>query len=132
MSVYWGKKMDIKLLFIIALAVHGIGHALGLMTFLDLGGMSVRSSILKSMGLDQGLIRSLSLIWVIPFIAFIASAWGLWTGSAWWNTAAWGGTIISVTYFILFWKSFPSNIPLQANIGNVVALAGLLGFLNIA
>ena len=124
--------MDIKLLYIIALAVHGIGHALGLTTFLDLGGMSVRSSILDSIGLDKGLIRALSLIWVIPFIAFIASAWGVWTGAAWWNTAAWVGTIISVTYLLLFWKSFPSNIPLQANIGNVVALAGLLGFINIA
>jgi len=114
------------------LAIHGLGHALGLMTFLDLGGMSVRSSILDSIGLDQGLIRALSFIWVIPFIAFIAAAWGVWTGAVWWDTAAWGGTVISVAYFILFWNSFPSNIPLQANIGNVVALAGLLGFINIA
>ena len=124
--------MDLKLLFIIALAVHGIGHVLGIMTFFDLGGMSVRSSILDSMGLNKGLIRALSLIWVIPFIAFIASAWGVWTGAVWWNTTAWGGTIISVIYFILFWNSFPSNVPLQANIGNVVALAGLLGFLNLS
>jgi hypothetical protein len=124
--------MDIKLLFIIALAVPGIGHAIGLMTFLDLWEMSVRSSILDSVGLEQGLIKSLSFIWVIPFIAFTASAWSIWTGAAWWNTAAWIGTVISVAYFILFWNSFPTNLPLQANIGNAVALAGLLGFIKIA
>jgi hypothetical protein len=110
---------------------HGIGHVIGLMTFLDLWGMSVRSSILDSMGLDQGLIKVLSFIWIIPFIAFIASAWGVWTGIAWWETAGWVGTMFSVVYFVLFWNSFPSNIPIQANIGNVVALAGLLDFINI-
>ena len=110
---------------------HGIGHVIGLMTFLDLWGMSVRSSILDSMGLDQGLIKVLSFIWIIPFIAFIASAWVVWTGIAWWETAGWVGTMFSVVYFVLFWNSFPSNIPIQANIGNIVALAGLLGFINI-
>ena len=122
--------MDIQLLFVIALAVHGISHTLGLMTFLDLRGTSVRSSILDSMGFNQGLVRALSFIWVIPFIA---SAWGVWTGAVWWDTVAWGGTVISVTYFILYWNSFPSIIPiLGINLGNVVALAGLLGFINIA
>ena len=125
--------MNIKLLFVIVLAVHGICHTLGLVTFLDLRGTSVRSSILDSMGFNQGLIRALSFIWVIPFIAFIASAWGVWTVAVWWDTVAWGGTVISVTYFILYWNSFPSNIPiLGINMGNVVALAGLLGFINIA
>jgi len=126
--------MDIQLLFVIVLAVHGICHAyLGLVTFLDLRGTSVRSSILDSMGFNQGLIRALSLIWIIPFIAFIASAWGVWTGAVWWDTLAWGGTVISVTYFILYRNSFPSIIPiLGINMGNVVALACLLGFINIA
>jgi hypothetical protein len=125
--------MNIKLLFMVSLAIHGIGHiVIGLMTFLDLWGMSVRSSILDLMGLNQGLIKALGFLWIIPFIAFIASAWGVWMGIAWWETAGWVGTITSVVYFVLFWNSFSSNIPIQANIGNVVALAGLLGFINIA
>ena len=113
------------------MTAHGLGHIIGLMTFLDLWEMSVRSSLLESMGLNQGVIKVLSFIWVIPFIAFIVSAWGVWTGVAWWETMGWIGTVISVIYFVLFWNSFPSNLPIQANIGNIVALAGLLGIIKI-
>ena len=124
--------MNIRLLFTIAMAVHGIGHFIGLAVFLNLGGMSVRSSILDSMGLNQRLIMTMSFIWIIPFIAFIAVAWGVWTGATWWNSVAWGGTAVSVIYFIFYWGSFPSNVPIQANIGNIVALVGLLGLLKLA
>ena len=124
--------MNIKLIYTLAMAVHGVGHVIGLMIFLNFGGMSVRSSILDSMGLNQGLIRTLSLIWIIPFVTFIAVAWGVWIRATWWNTLGWGGTAISVIYLILYWNSFPSNIPIQANIGNVVALVGLLGLIKLA
>ena len=120
-----------KLLFVIALTAHGVGHVIGLMTYLDLWGMSVRSSLLESMGLDQGLINVLNFIWVIPFIAFIASAWGVWTGATWWETTGWIGTVFSVLYFVLYWNSFPPNMPIQANIGNIVALVGLLGIIKL-
>jgi hypothetical protein len=123
--------MDYKQLFIVALAMHGIGHVIGVIVFLELWEMSVRSSILDSMGLGQGLIKALSFIWIIPFLAFIASAWGVWTGAIWWETIGWVGTVVSIIYFVLYWNSFPSNIPIQANIGNIVALAGLLGIINI-
>jgi len=124
--------MDTKLLFIVALAAHGLGHVIGLMTSLDLWGMSVRSSLLESIGFNQGLINGLNFIWLIPFVAFIASAWGIWTGATWWQTTGWIGTVFSVLYFVLFWNSFPPNIPIQANIGNIVALAGLLGIIIIS
>ena len=124
--------MDNKLIFIIALAAHGIGHVIGLMTHLELWGMSVRSSLLESLGLNQGLVKGIQFIWIVPFIAFIASAWGVRTGVTWWETTGWIGTVISVIYFILYWNSFPSNMPIQANIGNIVALAGLLKIINIA
>ena len=91
-----------------------------------------RSSILDSWSLDQGLIKILSFIWILPFAAFIAVSWGLWTGANWWSNVAWGGTAVSVIYFILYWNSFPSNVPIQANLGNIVALAGLLGIIKIA
>ena len=124
--------MVAKTLFVIALAAHGIGHVIGLFTYLEIGGMSVKSSILVSLSMNQGLVKSLSFIWIIPFITFIASAWAVWTGAAWWATIGWIGTVVSLAYFILYWGSFPSNIPIQANIGNVVALAGLLGFISIS
>jgi hypothetical protein len=123
--------MDYKQLYVIALAMIGIGHIIGGMVFLDLWGMSVRSSILDSMVLGQGLIKALSFLWVIPFLAFITSAWGVWAGAIWWETSGWVGTVGSLIYFVLYWNSFPSNIPIQANIGNIVAPAGLLGFINI-
>jgi hypothetical protein len=124
--------MDNKLLFVIALAAHGLGHVIGIMTYLNLWGMSVKSSILESIGINQGLVKGLNFIWIIPFIAFIASAWGLWVGVAWWDTIGWVGTVFSVLYFVIYWNSFPSNIPIQANIGNIVAIVGLLGLIKIA
>jgi hypothetical protein len=122
----------VETLFVIALAAHGIGHVIGLFTHLEIGGMSVKSSLLNSLGITQGLIKLLSYIWIIPFITFIASAWAMWTGASWWAVTGWIGTLVSVAYFILYWNSFPSNIPIQANIGNVVALAGLLGIITIS
>ena len=124
--------MEYKLLFAVALAAHGIGHVIGIMTYLDLWGMSVRSSILESIGLNQELIKGINFIWVIPFVTFIASAWGVWMGVSWWQTSGWVGTLFSVLYFITYWNSFPMNIPIQANIGNIVALIGLLGVINIS
>jgi hypothetical protein len=123
--------MDNKLLFVIALSAHGLGHVIGIMTYLDMWGMSVRSSILESFGLNQELVKGLNFIWIIPFITFIASAWGLWTRVTWWETTGWIGTVFSVLYFVVYWNSFPQNIPIQANIGNIVALVGLLGIINI-
>ena len=124
--------MEYKLLFIIALAAHGLGHVIGIMTNLDLWGMSVRSNILESMGLSQELVKGINFIWVIPFVTFIASAWGIWGGASWWVTTGWIGTVFSVLYFILYWNSFPANIPIQANLGNIVALIALLGIVNIS
>jgi hypothetical protein len=112
--------------------MHGIGHVIGLMTHLELWGMSVKSSLLESLGLNQVLVKGIHFIWIVPFIAIIASAWGVWTGVTWWETTGWIGTIISVIYFVLYWNSFPPNMPIQANIGNIVALAGLLKIINIA
>jgi hypothetical protein len=122
-------RMNLKLLYSVAMALHGIGHALGIVVFLNLGGMSVARD---SWGLDQGLIKTLSFIWIIPFTVFITVAWGVWTGTTWWNTLAWIGILVSVIYFILYCDSFPSNVPVQANIGNIVALAALLGLFKLA
>ena len=124
--------MNSKLLFTGAMALHGIGHALGIVVYLNLGGMSVRSSILDTLSLDQGLVKLLSFIWIIPFVTFITVAWRVWEDIALWNSLAWIGTVVSVIYFIVYWDSFPSNIPIQANIGNLIALAALLGLFQIA
>jgi len=69
------------------------------------------------------------VLWLVATVGFVASAWGFWSDLAWWRPLAWAMVALSVLLFILWWKSFYTkggNIPIQANIGNIVVIAGLL------
>lgn len=39
-----------------------------------------------------------------------------------WRLAFQISTLISVALFVTWWNTFPGNVPIQANLGNIVAL----------
>ena len=122
--------MNMKLIFTLIIAVHGLGHIMGpLVTFgvLKTDGFGGASWLLSDrLHLSQTTQKALSLLWIVALIGFAATAYGLWFGLGWWKMLAWVNVALSVLVIGAWWTSFPGNIPLQANLGNVAIVAGML------
>jgi hypothetical protein len=119
-----------KMIMAAVIAIHGIGHILGpLVTFgvLKTEGFN-RASWLLSDRLHLSVVvqQALSLLWIVALVGFAATSYGLWNGLSWWRMLAWGNIALSVLVIAVWWTSFPRNIPIQANIGNVAIVAGML------
>ncbi len=127
--------IDLKLVFAIVIAVHGIGHSLGVMT-IPLGvikgnGFSSNSWLLSDrLGLPDGVVKAVGYLWLVVAIGFIAASLGYWQSLDWWRQVAWASLALSLGLFVVWWNAFPSNIPIQANLGNVATLVALLWSFN--
>ncbi len=126
-------EIDMRLIFTIILLVHGIGHMLGVISIV--GGLIkypdfTHTSWLFSdrLGLNETIVRALGMLWLVVTAGFVAAAWGYWSDLAWWRPLTWVMVLLSVGLFVLWWNAFTSNIPIQANVGNIVIIAGLLWF----
>jgi len=123
--------IDMNLIYTIVLLVHGLGHLLGVISIvgglIKSPGFTTTSWVLTDrLGLSETIVRALGVLWLVVTVGFVASAWGFWSDLAWWRPLAWVMVVFSVVLFILWWKSFSANIPIQANIGNIVVIVGLL------
>ena len=122
--------MNTKLIMALIIAFHGLGHIMGpLVTFgvLKTEGFGGASWLLSDrLNLNQTTQKALSLLWIVALIGFAATAYGLWFGLGWWRMLAWVNVALSVLVIGAWWTSFPGNIPLQANLGNVAIVAGML------
>ena len=123
--------IDMRLIYTIVLLVHGLGHLLGVISIvgglIKSPGFTKTSWILSDrLGLSETIVRALGMLWLVVTVGFVASAWGFWSNLAWWRPLAWLMVVFSVLLFILWWKSFSANIPIQANIGNLIVIVGLL------
>lgn len=122
--------MEMRMILVAIIALHGIGHVLGpLVTFgvVKSEGFSSTSWLLgERLQLSSGVQKGLSLLWIVALVGFAVAAYALWSGLGWWRVLAWAGVALSVTLFATWWNAFPWNIPLQANLGNVAIVAGLM------
>ena len=115
-------RMNIRLIIALIIAAHGIGHIMGIMT-IPLGMFS--NSGFKTSGLGESTVKALGYLWGVAMIGFMASAYGYFYELAWWETTIKISIALSFALFIGWWDAFPINIPYQANLGNIVALAVL-------
>jgi hypothetical protein len=122
--------METRIILAAIVTLHGLGHVLGpLMTFgiIKSEGFSDTSWLLNDrLQLNEGVQKALSLLWIVALVGFAATAFGLWNGMGWWRTVAWVNVALSVTLFATWWNAFPQNVPLQANLGNVAIVGGLI------
>jgi len=130
------RKMEINLLslnfiYTIVLLVHGIGHLLGVISivgrFIKSPKFTSNSWLLSDrLRLSEEIVRALGMFWIVATVGFIAAAWGFWSGLFWWRSLAWIMVVLSIVLFVLWWNAFTVNLPIQANIGNIIVIAGLL------
>ncbi|MFX1253242.1 MAG: hypothetical protein ACFFCZ_16660 [Promethearchaeota archaeon] len=122
--------IDWGVIYAIAMVLHGIGHIIGVIAVSEVikfEGFTNESWLLTGrLGIRGTALRVLAVFWIIPIIGFIAVAWGIWFGLVWWRLLAGAMTVLSVILFVLWWNGFPKNVPIQANIGNLVAIIGLI------
>ncbi|TRO60071.1 hypothetical protein E2P71_00920 [Candidatus Bathyarchaeota archaeon] len=88
-------------------------------------GFKTSSWLYDRIGLGESTVKALGYLWGIAVIGFMFSAYGYFYELAWWETTIKASVALSLALFIGWWDAFPSNIPYQANIGNIVALAVL-------
>jgi hypothetical protein len=65
------------------------------------------------------------MLWLVATVGFIAAAWGFWSNLLWWRPLSWTMVALSIGLFVLWWNAFTVNLPIQANIGNIIVIAGL-------
>jgi hypothetical protein len=122
--------MELRMILVAIIAIHGIGHALGpLVTFgvVRSEGFSSTSWLLgDTLQLGAGVQKGLSLLWIVALVGFAAAAYALWSSLGWWRALSWVSVALSVTLFATWWNAFPGNVPIQANLGNVAIVAGLM------
>ena len=123
-------NVDWELLYAIALVVHGLGHllvAIHISELYTLPNCTTKSWLLSDrLGLKKSSVQIFVVLWFIVTIGFIIGGWGFWADLNWWRPLAGVLILFSVLLFILWWNAFPPNIPIQANIGNLVVIAGLI------
>ncbi|MHA2225675.1 MAG: hypothetical protein ACXAC8_10755 [Candidatus Hodarchaeales archaeon] len=126
-------EIDWRLIFVLAVVFHAIGHSLGIIhTFklTNLSGMPDNESWLLSglLKLDTSIIRMISILWVIVMVGFFIVAGVFWFELSWWKPFAVVIVILSVTVFAVWFNSFPMSTQIGAAIGNIVVIVGLFSF----
>ncbi|MFW9914119.1 MAG: hypothetical protein ACFFGZ_00790 [Candidatus Thorarchaeota archaeon] len=124
-------EIDMHLIFAIAVVIHGIGHFfpgfIHTSELLKLPGFKTESWLLaERLSLERAVTRVLAVLWLVAVFGFFITAWAFWTKLAWWKPLAGAMVVLSVVLFIIWLNAFPINIPIQAAVGNLIVIAGLI------
>jgi hypothetical protein len=115
----------VRLILVVLLGAHGIGHILFLVPLLGIAdwGQSTQSWLL---GGDL-LSRSLgTVIWLAVTLGFLGAAVGLFGQANWWRTVAIAASALSVIGLVLFWTNPATSPVFSALVFNLVVLLALL------
>ncbi|MCW4048207.1 MAG: hypothetical protein NWE89_00580 [Candidatus Bathyarchaeota archaeon] len=114
-----------------AILIHGLGHMLDILIIptelIKTSDFTYKSWLLSDrLSLSDTVVKAPGYLWLVAVIGFSVATYGYWYNLNWWRLPMSLATILSVALFITWWNAFPGNVPIQANLGNVVALAMLL------
>jgi hypothetical protein len=117
-----------RLLFLIAMLLHGIGHMLFLMnawgywkTVNDRAWLFADGLKLSQTG--EGMI---GVLWLALLFGFLISTWGFLTHQAWWGPLALTAAILSSMMILLWWGSLNTSSAFFALLFNLVVLVVVL------
>jgi hypothetical protein len=132
-------EIDWHLIFVIAIVVHAIGHffpgfvhtsdLINLQTIFGSSAPNNESWLLSGqLNLEDSITKLISVLFLITSIGFLAVAGAFWFEVSWWKMLAVPMIVLSGVLFVMWFNSFPVNIPIGAAIGNIVVLYGVLSF----
>jgi hypothetical protein len=117
-----------RILFMVAMLLHGIGHVLFLMNTwgywkVGQGRAWLFGDVLRLSQTGEGMI---GLIWLVPLVGFVLAAWGFSAQQAWWGPLALAAAILSSALILLWWNSLNSSSAFFALMFNVVVLMAVV------
>lgn len=99
----------LRILLLIAVFAHGVGHVLFLVPALGVAGWGqVTRSWLLTGPLSEGAARGLAmLIWLAVILGYLAGLYGYFTQAAWWPQALVNASALSALGLVVFWDGSP-------------------------
>ena len=120
--------MIAKLVIAAVLIAHGIGHVMAPQAAFVPPGAFPRTAHMVATGMtitsDGG--KVLSLLWILPFVGFLAGTYGLWTGTEWWRPVLLASAVVSIVAVLPWWGVMPVFSYLGALAVDIVVIAALL------
>jgi hypothetical protein len=96
-------------LVVFVLVVHGLIHLMGTAVYMRLAevkGLTYKTTLLSGhWELGEGGIRVFGALWVLPTMGFVAAAFALATGGAWWQPVLLWTTLLSLALTGLDWSN---------------------------
>ena len=113
-----------RVLFMIAMLLHGIGHVLFLMNAWGYWKTANERAWLFADGLKlsqtgEGII---GVLWLAPLVGFVVGTWGYFAQQTWWTSPAVTAAILSSVMILLWWTSLNASSAFFALAFNVVVL----------
>lgn len=119
----------LKLILIVVLFAHGIGHVLFLapaVRLADWAGQTSHSWVLTGL-IGDGLTRAVAAaVWLSAIALYLAAVGGLAAGQEWWRFAAIAGAVVSLAGIIAFWDGIATSNAFFALVVNALVLAALI------
>jgi len=117
-----------RLLFSLAMLLHGIGHILFLMNAWGYWKTArarawLFADSLKFSQAGEGII---GVLWLAPLLGFVLGAWGYFAQQTWWASAALAAAILSSAMILLWWGSLNTSSAIFALLFNLVVLVVVL------
>lgn len=118
----------LRLIFALALAMHGVGHVLFLANAWGYWKTTTGRAWLFADVLHAGqpLEGAIGLLWIVPLVGFVAATWGLVANDSRWAVLAFSSAIVSSGLLLVWWSSLNLSSAVFAILFNMAVLAGLL------
>ena len=120
--------MFAKLAIYAVLIAHGIGHVMAPQAAFAPPGAFPRTAhmVATGMTITSGGGKVLSLLWILPFVGFLAGTYGLWAGAEWWRPVLLASAVVSIGAVLPWWGVMPVFSYLGALAVDVVVIVALL------
>ena len=119
----------LRIVLVIVVAAHGIGHLLFLGPVAGLGawaGQSGHSWLLTS-AIGEGATRAIAtLVWTAVIVLFLAGVGGFLAGADWWRGVTVAAAALSIAGVVVFWDGIATTNAIFALVTDVLILAALL------
>ena len=118
----------IKLITVIVLALHGLGHVMAPQAaFVPPGAFPPGAqAALTGITIGSTAGRALSLLWLIPLVGFLVGSYGLWIDASWWRPVLGVSAVVSIVVVLPWWSVMPTFSYLGALAVDALVLVALL------